>query len=69
MKINIFQSEIGFYRSATSQISEKAISCQDILSDNIKRALIGIERFCRRLPMDRVRWFLQKKKVYYFQLT
>ena len=43
MIINIFQSEIGIYRSATSQICEKTISSQDILSDNIKRALIGIK--------------------------
>ena len=30
MKINIFQSEIGFYRSATRQIRKETISCQDV---------------------------------------
>ena len=41
-------SRISFVKR---QISKEAISCQDVLSHNIKRALIGRERFCERLPM------------------
>ena len=46
MKINIFQSEIGFYRSATRQIRKETISCQDVPSHDIKRTLIRSKRNC-----------------------